>query len=153
MVWSFGKFIFIHYFTAISNLRVPHPIELSFVHFFVGLHVGNGITNVGLQMLNCLWIVGIALYFNGALQKIVKRCEIVASWRPIDIIKAFYKRNKNKKGIWRTLYVCNFNIHKDFCIPTIQEEIKKFAIKYDDKLTIHHNALARQLLGPIDAVS
>ena len=92
---NFGKFIFIHYFTAISNLRVPHPMELSFVHFLVGLPLGNGITNVGLQMLNCLWFVGIALFFfNGASQKLVKRCEIAASWRPIDITKAFYKRKR-----------------------------------------------------------
>ena len=43
-------------------------------------------------------------------------------------------------------YIRNDNNNSDFNMPAIQDEIKKFAIKYVGKLTIHPNALVRDML-------
>ena len=75
----------------------PHSIGPIFVHFFVcmGSYLANEMTNVGLQMLNCFWFIGITLFLNGALQKIVRRCQIQASWRPIDVYVFVVKYNRS----------------------------------------------------------
>ena len=52
--------------------------------------------------LNCLWLVGVALIFDGILQKIVQRCQIAAARWPNDISSAadnaiFKNRAQNSK--------------------------------------------------------
>ena len=58
---------------AADGLAVFHSIGPILVHFleYMGSYFDDGIMNVGLQMLNCLWFVGITLFFNGALHKMV----------------------------------------------------------------------------------
>ena len=50
----------------------------------MGSYLGNGITNIGIQMLNCLWFAGIRLFFNGIPQKTVKQVSnpsfLAANW-------------------------------------------------------------------------
>ena len=72
---------------ASAGLTVPHSGGPISKHFFECLepYLGNGITDVSLQMLNCLWMVCITLIFKGASQKIIQKCQIAASWCPIDI--------------------------------------------------------------------
>ena len=55
-------------------LTEPHSIGAIFVHFFEcrGSYPGYDTTNVGPQMLNCLWFVEITLFFNDVPQKIVQ---------------------------------------------------------------------------------
>ena len=59
----------------------------SVVQFFRCLEpqLGNDLTNVGLQILNCLLFARIKLFLNSAPQKIVSRYQVAASWRPIVI--------------------------------------------------------------------
>ena len=61
----------------------------------IGSYLDNGMTNVGLQMLNCCCFVGITLMFNGEPQKIVQRFEILASWRSINITIFKWPSNKS----------------------------------------------------------
>ena len=69
-----------------GDLTVPHSIEpiraLFRVYGAVSLQCH---PNVGLQKVNCLWFVGITLFFDGDPQEINKRCQIAASWWPICI--------------------------------------------------------------------
>ena len=66
---------------AAAGLTVAHSLGSIFEHFFecLGPYLVNGITNVGLKMVNCLWMVDITLVFNGAPQEIVQRCQVSAS--------------------------------------------------------------------------
>ena len=63
----FQKFILLFWITIVKVrngilIYIPHSIKPMLVYFFEY----NGFTNVRLQMLNCLWFVGIT--FNGAPQ-------------------------------------------------------------------------------------
>jgi hypothetical protein len=40
----------------------------------------------------------------------------------------------------------NKALHIDLKVPTIREEIKKFSVKYGDKITTHPNELASTVL-------
>ena len=62
---------------AAAEITVPHSIESIFIHFIACImsYLGDDITNVGLRMFNCLWFLGITLFFNGALQEIVQLCQ------------------------------------------------------------------------------
>ena len=66
------EYYFMH-IAVVGSLTLPLSIAAIFVHSFwcMGPYVGNGITNVGLQMLNCLPFVGITFFFNGASLKII----------------------------------------------------------------------------------
>ena len=44
----------------------------------MGSYLGNGITNVRFEMLNCLWFVDITIFFKGAPQKIVQQRQILS---------------------------------------------------------------------------
>ena len=74
------EYYFIH-MAAAASVTIPFSIEPILLLLFECMrsYLGNGITNVDLQMLNCLWFIGITLFFNGAPQKIVQRCQIATS--------------------------------------------------------------------------
>ena len=63
---------------AAAGLTGPHSIQPILGHFFESMasYLYNGITNVGVQMLNCFWFVGITIFFNGTPHKIAKRCHM-----------------------------------------------------------------------------
>ena len=73
-------FYFIH-MAGTAGLTALNSIGPIFMNVFrcMESHLGNGITKVDLQILNCHWFAGITLFFNGVLQKIAD------SWWPIDI--------------------------------------------------------------------
>ena len=48
----------------------------------------NCFTNIVLSSVNCLWLVGVTLIFNGAPQITVQRCQIAAPKWPNDISSA-----------------------------------------------------------------
>ena len=50
-------------------------------------------------------------------------------------------------------YVRNADIHRDLDVPTIKEEIKRFAKKHEERLHLHENAEVLQLLDNQYAVS
>ena len=81
------KYYLIHT-AAAAGLTVPHSIEPTFGHFYesMGSYLGNDISNVGFQMLNCLKFVAITLFFNGAPLEIVERCQIALT-SPFQAIK------------------------------------------------------------------
>ena len=43
-------------------------------------------------------------------------------------------------------YVRNADIHRDLGIPTIKEQLKRFAKKHEERLHLHENAEVLQLL-------
>ena len=43
-------------------------------------------------------------------------------------------------------YISNFDIHRDMNIPFVNDEIKRFAIRYTNRLDNHINTLAIELL-------
>ena len=43
----------------------------------VQLYFTNGFTNIVLEIVNCLWLVGVTLIFDG-IPQIVQRCQIAA---------------------------------------------------------------------------
>ena len=52
------------------------------------LYFTNGFTNIVLESVNCLWLVGVTLIFDGTPQIIVQRCQIAAPRWPNDISSA-----------------------------------------------------------------
>ena len=58
------RYYFIH-IAIVAGLTVPSSKELIFVQFFECIDL-RLVTNVGLQMLNCLCFNGIILPFNGS---------------------------------------------------------------------------------------
>ena len=54
----------------------------------VQLYFTNGFTNIVSQSVNCLWLVGVTLIFDGTIQIIVQRCQIAASRWTNDISAA-----------------------------------------------------------------
>ena len=73
-----------------TNHAVAYTIASIFKHIIdcVQLYFTNGFTNIVLSSLNCLWLVGVTLIFDGTLQIIVQRCQIKASSWPNDISSA-----------------------------------------------------------------
>ena len=70
----------------LAHLETPiqptaYTIGTIFKHItnYVQLYFTNGFTNIVLSTVNCLWLVGITLIFDGSPQIIVKRCQIEAS--------------------------------------------------------------------------
>ena len=51
----------------------------------VQLYFTNGFTDIVLYRVNCLWLVGVTLIFDGTPQIIVQRCQIAALRLPDDI--------------------------------------------------------------------
>ena len=43
-------------------------------------------------------------------------------------------------------YISNFYIHRDMNIPFVKDEIKRFAVRYTNRLENHINTLAIELL-------
>ena len=60
---------------------VAYTIGPIFKHIIdcVQVYFTNGFTNIVLYSVNCLWLVGVTLIFEGTLQKIVQRCQIISS--------------------------------------------------------------------------
>ena len=56
----------------------------------VQLYFTNGFTNIVFYSVNCLWLVGVRLIFDGTLQIIVQRYQISASSWPNDISSVAY---------------------------------------------------------------
>ena len=54
----------------------------------VQLYFSNGFTNIILLSVNCLWLVGVTLIFDGTLQIIVQRLQIATPRWPNDISSA-----------------------------------------------------------------
>ena len=69
----------------------------------------------------------------------------------INIIQRF--QNKTLRMItdvpW---YVNNYTIHKDFKMKYVHEQIKKIAVRHENKLNDHPNHLALNLLNNEDAI-
>ena len=63
------------------------PISKSIIDC-VQLYFTNGFTNIVLYRVNCLWLVGVTLIFDGTLQIIVQLCQIAAPRWPNDISSA-----------------------------------------------------------------
>ena len=49
------------------------------------LYFTNGFTNIFLQSVNCVWLLGVTLIFQSTPQTIVKQCQITAPKWPNDI--------------------------------------------------------------------
>ena len=66
---------------------VAYTIAPIFKHIIdcVQLYFSNDFTNIVLQSVNCLWLVGVILIFDGTSQIIVQRCQIAALRWPNDI--------------------------------------------------------------------
>ena len=54
----------------------------------VQLYFSNGFTNIVPLSVNCLWLVGVTLIFDGTPQIIVQRCQIAAPRWANDISSA-----------------------------------------------------------------
>ena len=72
---------------ALSGHAVVYTIGTIFKHIIdcMQLYFTNGFMNIVFWSVNCLWLVGVTLIFNGSPQTIVQRCQIVAPKWPNDI--------------------------------------------------------------------
>ena len=75
---------------ASAGHTVVYTIGPIFKHFIycVQLYCTNGFTNIFLYRVNCLWLVGVTLIFDGTPQIVVQRCQIAALRWPNDISSA-----------------------------------------------------------------
>ena len=75
---------------ASAGHSVAYKIGPIFKHFIncVQLYFTNGFTNFVLLSINCLWLVGVTLIFDGTIQITVQWCQITAPRWPNDIISA-----------------------------------------------------------------
>ena len=73
--------------TAAAGHAVAYTIGPIFKHNIdcVQLYFTNDFTNIVLLNVNCLWLVGVTLNFDGSPQIIVQRFQIAASRWPNDI--------------------------------------------------------------------
>ena len=76
--------------TASTGHAVVYTIGPIFKHIIdcVQLYFTNGFTKIVLLSVNCVWIVGVTLIFDGAPQIIVQRCQIAAPRWPNDTSSA-----------------------------------------------------------------
>ena len=82
--------------SALAGHAVAYTIGSIFKHIidFVQLYFTNGFTNIVLQSVNCLWLVGVTLIFDGTPQIIVQRWQTAAPSWPNDINSAAYLQNR-----------------------------------------------------------
>ena len=75
---------------ASAGHAVAYTISAIFKHIIdcVQLYFTNGVTYIVLYSINCLWLVGVTLIFDGNPQIIVHRCQIAALRWPNDISSA-----------------------------------------------------------------
>ena len=71
---------------ASAGHAVPYTIGRIFKHIIdcVQLYFTNGFTNIVLWSVNCFWVVGVALIFDGTPEIIVQWCQIAAPRWPND---------------------------------------------------------------------
>ena len=76
--------------SASAGHAVAYTIGPIFKHIIVcvKLYFTNGFTNIVLWSVNCHWLVGVILIFDGTPQIIVQRCQIAATKWPNDISSA-----------------------------------------------------------------
>ena len=65
---------------ASAGHAVAYTIGLIFKHIIdcVQLYFTNGFTNIVVYSVNCLWLVGVTLIFDGFPQILVQWCQILA---------------------------------------------------------------------------
>ncbi|TMW48509.1 hypothetical protein DOY81_006407 [Sarcophaga bullata] len=72
-----------------KNVNENNLNDVTYKHYhtqpYYQQYLSNDIANVGLQMLNRLWIVGIKLFFNKTQKKMVQSCQIAASRQANDL--------------------------------------------------------------------
>ena len=75
---------------APAGYGVVYTIGTIFKHIIdcEQLYFTNSFTNILLQSVNCLWLVGVTLIFDGTPQIIVQRCQIAAPSWPNNISSA-----------------------------------------------------------------
>lgn len=95
------------------NLKVSQSVGPIFKPFFqcLGQHIFKGITNVCLQMVNCLQMVDIVFVFYVASQEKVPQFQIAASWWPVDITIPAVKRLSNVSAICRLCHKMCEKLH------------------------------------------
>ena len=72
---------------ASAGYAVIYTISPIFKHIIdcVQVYFTNDFTNIVLYIVNCLWLVGVKLIFDGTPQILVQRCQIAAQRWPNDI--------------------------------------------------------------------
>jgi len=105
------------------------------LYWLVGLHSDLTIENKRLLyvvIIKSIWIYGIQLW--GCVKKsnidVIQRCQNIA----LRTITAAYRFERNNA------------IHRDMIVPTIADEIQRFAHKHETRQDHHVNPLAIQLL-------
>lgn len=75
---------------ASAGHAVAYTIGPIFKHIIdcVQLYFTNDFTNIVLQSVNCLWLVGVTLILDETPQKIIQRCQIAAPRWPNDVRSA-----------------------------------------------------------------
>ena len=89
-VQSFRLIMENNFIQVAASAGHAHTIVPIFKHIIdcVQLYFTNGFMNIILLSVNCLWLVGITLIFNGTPHTIVQRCQIAASRWPDDVSSA-----------------------------------------------------------------
>ena len=79
--------------TASTGRAAAYTIGANFKHIIdcVQLYFTNGFTNIVFQSINCLWLVGVRLIFDGTPQIIVQRYQVSAPRWPIAADNAIFK--------------------------------------------------------------
>lgn len=135
---------------------------------YLGIHLDRRLTwhkhiftkrkQLGLKLSQMYWLIGRRSHLSLENKLLVYKAILKPIWTygiqlwgtasssNIEIMQRF--QNKVLRLLvdapW---YVPNSIIARDLKIPTIREEIKRFAVKYHARLRTHPNELARQLLN------